>query len=216
MRWLIMVKIRVDISNQGGKSNSYDLNKDLERRLRREVSRLSSMANKRIDRLLAKNMKTPAIRNWLDGGGKRFGVQGKTYPEVVREFHRVNQYLDMQTSSLTGAKEVVKKLAKQVELDTGKMTQRELNVVIPKFFELANKAEQYFQNVKGGVQVSYKQIWSEINEVLDDSTNQAKLLDGEIDDLLDNVIEFMEVKNINVAKELANMGMDMYNEDFKL
>ncbi len=78
---------------------------------RKEVSRRAAIANKRIKRLEEKGMtSSPAYQKWLADGGQKFSVRGKSYNEVQAEMARINTYLDSATSSITGAKKVVKQM----------------------------------------------------------------------------------------------------------
>ena len=64
--------------------------KELERELRRQVTKLSSIANKRLGRLKMRGYEdSPAYEAWERGGSVRFGVKGKSYDEVQAEYWRV-------------------------------------------------------------------------------------------------------------------------------
>ena len=51
-----------------------------EQEFRKEVTKIVSVANKRIERLEKANLKdSPAYQKWLNDGGVKFGVKGKTH-----------------------------------------------------------------------------------------------------------------------------------------
>src|SRR5699024_3680726 len=89
-------KANKDLANKATRKKNY----------RKEVSRRASIANKRLRRLQATGMSTPALEKWREDGGEYFSVRGKSYNEVQAEMARVNQYLDSATSSISGAKKV--------------------------------------------------------------------------------------------------------------
>ena len=54
--------------------------------LRAQVSRLASMANKRLERLEKNELtSSPAYQKWEQDGRHRFSVSGKSYSEVQSE-----------------------------------------------------------------------------------------------------------------------------------
>lgn len=158
---------------------------DKQREFRREVSRLSSMANKRIRRLQESNLKySPALEIWKDEGGVFFGVKGKTQKEVRREFHRVNNYLNSDTSSISGTKKVLKEMAE----NTG-IKHDGYNDLIDKsksFFELANKIEEY-QKISGGYASTFssERRWQEINKYIED--HEIDLANVDVDTIVADV-----------------------------
>ena len=79
--------------------------------LRKAVSTMSSVANKRLKRMENRN-----IFFGDDKGGetlsgvRKFSVRGKTLSEVKREFKRVKNFLDNPQSSITGMWNTLKKV----------------------------------------------------------------------------------------------------------
>lgn len=134
---------------------------------RKEASRLASMANKRIKRLEKAGLTdSPAYKKWLDGGGVKFGVRGKTHNELQREVSRMNQFINSQTSTIRG----VNKQLKEIAVNTGiKYTNlKELRSKASKFFELASKVEQYLRTVDDMASaIGYQKIWTAINKYVE-------------------------------------------------
>ena len=71
------------------------------KRLKKETSRLASMANKRLDRLESNNLTMmPSYMSWQANGAIRFSVKGKTYNQLQSEYWRVKHFLDERTSTV--------------------------------------------------------------------------------------------------------------------
>ena len=84
---------------------------------RQEVSRLNSMANKRIKRLANSKFNTsPAYQKWLKSGGEKFSIRGKSQQDVRKEYYRVQQFLNYETSTITGSKKVLQKTNENFKL----------------------------------------------------------------------------------------------------
>lgn len=160
------------------------------REYRREASRLSAMANKRVERLERNNLTdTPAYKTYLEGG--RFGVKGKTYNEVQAEVARLNRFLNAQTSTVRGANRVAKEIASTTGIKYRNLN--ELREKSAKFFELASKAEQYARNVLDAASaLGYQKIWDVINEL--DEANKIDLSDANanIDAMLETVTKALD------------------------
>lgn len=90
------------------------INKMTEPELRSVVTRLASAANKRVRRIAAKGIETPATRTAETSGGF-FTGKGKTLPQLRTEYKRVKGFLQSETSSLTGYKKFIKRFDKKLE-----------------------------------------------------------------------------------------------------
>lgn len=71
--------------------------------LRQAVARLGDAANKRIKRLQASGLPSPAMHEILESGGK-ISTKGKSMNQLRAEFMRAAGFLKEQTSTITGAK----------------------------------------------------------------------------------------------------------------
>lgn len=111
---------------------------DLYKKKRKELSRLASMANKRIKRLEQKGLTdTPAYQAMIKSGKPHFGVRGlKSSREVNNEYIRVMHFLDSQTSTIKGVEGYLKDLANV--LGFSGLSNR----------EIASSAKQFFTVVK--------------------------------------------------------------------
>lgn len=78
------------------------------------VSRLASVANKRLRGLESKDIETPATIKLRMSGGK-VSVKGKSEDELLNEFYRARQFLNAKTSTRTGWKNVEKGVEKAIQ-----------------------------------------------------------------------------------------------------
>lgn len=157
------------------------------REYRRGVSRLASVANKRIERLERNNLtSTPAYQKFIEDGGERFGVKGKSYNEVQRELSRLRRFIEAKTSTVRGANNVLKEIASNTGIKYKNMA--ELKVKSAKFFELASKVEQYLRNVEDAASaIGYQKIWEAINTYTDAAKVDLTDTGLSVEDMLENV-----------------------------
>lgn len=146
--------------------------------MRKEASRLASMANKRVERLERNELKdSPAYKQYLESGGK-FGVKGKDYNQVQQELSRLKRFIDSQTSTVKGTIDNLKAMAANTGIQYKNL--KDLKTKSAKFFELAGKVEQYLRSVDDMASaVGYQKIWEAINEYTDQA--RIDLGDGEAD-----------------------------------
>lgn len=148
------------------------------RELRAEASRLSAIANKRVQRLESNNLTdTPAYRTYIENGGKKFGVKGKDYNEVQQELAKLRRFIDSKTSTVRGTNNVLKEIAQNTGIKYKNLA--ELREKSGKFFELASKVEQYLRTVEDiASAIGYQQIWEAITTYTDEA--RINLADGNV------------------------------------
>lgn len=131
--------------------------------LKKEVSRLASMANKRLVRL-EKNELTdlPAYKSWHDNGHIKFSVKGKDYNQLQSEFWRLKRFLDDKTSTVRQANKFLKEMAENTGIKYNGLA--DLKSKSKQFFELADKIKQYYQSAnQSAIALDYQKIWQQIN-----------------------------------------------------
>ena len=163
---------------------------DALRKLKAEVSRKASMANKRLKRLEKNNLThLPAYQQWVDyKGGVKFSVRGKDYNQLQQELARVNQFLNSKTSLVRQANKYLKDIANITGIQYKSV--KELPEKTKTFFNLASKVEQYLRNVEGSASaIGYQKIWKVINEYVEDEQIQLDSAKMDMDKVLDEVIE---------------------------
>ena len=155
---------------------------ELERKYRQEASRKASMANKRLRRMEQQNLAmSPAYKKWVDDGGQKFGVKGKSMQEVKLEVARLNKFLNQTTSTVTGTKKYLTNVASQVGIKQWGSFQS-LNNQLQGFFEVAARVQDYLRNSKEvAVSIGYKKIWEQVNEY-------AETVGKEMTSLQDDVV----------------------------
>lgn len=143
---------------------SVKLASDEYKALKKEVSRMASMANKRLKRL-EKNELThlPSYKAWEENGSVRFSVKGKTHQQLQSEYWRLKNFLDAKTSTVRGANSFLKEMAQNTGIKYNGLA--DLKTKSKKFFELANKIKQYYKNAEqSALALDYQKIWQQINE----------------------------------------------------
>lgn len=158
---------------------------------RKEVSRLASLANKRIQRLeAAKLTDSPAYQKWVENGGVKFGVKGKTYNQLQSEMARINRFINAQTSTVRGINRNLKEMAANTGIKYG--TLKELRSKATSFFELASKVEQYLRTVNDMASaIGYHKIWEVINEYVEREKIDLSGAENNIDELSKMVSELI-------------------------
>lgn len=133
------------------------------RALRREVSRMASIANKRLKRLETNELtELPAYKSWVEGGSIKFGVKGKDYNEVQSEFWRLKNFLDNKTSLVRQANNFLKEIAENTGIEYDGLA--DLKTKSNQFFKLADKIKEYYKaSEQNALALDYQKIWEQIN-----------------------------------------------------
>jgi len=149
--------------------------------IRREASRLVSMANKRLKRIESQNLiETPAYKKWVEDGGQKFGIRGKSTEEVKQEIARMESFLKKQTSTVRGAKKYLNNVASQIGIDD--ITDYpQAQKVINNFFEVTSKIKDYLYNSKEvSVSIGYKKLWEEVNNYMQEVGHEVELTEEDV------------------------------------
>lgn len=161
-----------------------------ERKYRQEASRKVSMANKRLKRLEEQNLTmSPSYKKWIDEGGQKFGIKGKTKEEVRLEVARLNKFLKMTTSTVKGTKQYMTNIASEVGIKQWGSFQS-LNAQLKGFFEVSEKVREYLRNIKEvAVSIDYKKIWEIVNEYAETVGKDFNSLNDDIVDIAEKVLQ---------------------------
>ena len=186
------------------KKSSRNIFTDAERKYRQEASRKVSMANKRLKRMEQQDLyMSPAYKKWIDDGGQKFGIRGKSMEEVRVEVARLNKFLKQSTSTVRGTKKYLKNIAGQVGIKQWDDFQS-LNAQLQGFFEVAERVQEYLKNSKEvAVSIGYKKIWEQVNEY-------AETVGKEFTSLNDDVIEIANT----ILQANAYSRLDDLTDDF--
>ena len=165
---------------------------DKYKELRKEVSRMASMANKRIDRLERNNLTMlPAYQAWEKNGSVRFSVKGKSYEETQAEYWRLKKFLDDRTSTVKQANDFLRQMAENTGIQYNGL--EDLKAKSAKFCELADLIKQYNQSINQSAQaLDYQKIWKDINTyVLDTDADLADAVSSE--EQLEKFLNYMNL-----------------------
>lgn len=167
---------------------------------RREASRLASMVNKRLKRLEANGLEnSPAYKAV---SGKHFSVRGKSQAEVQAMMREMKKFIAARTSTIRGINAYAKEMAETVGLKYNNLKQ--LQKMLPKFFELSSKVEQYLHNVEDMAgAIAYHEIWEQVNVYVQDNKIDLAMAEGDIDAMIKHVAEAL--KQYNTTTTIAGM-----------
>lgn len=173
--------------------------------LKREVSRLASMANKRLVRLEKNGFEdSPAYKQWIESGGEKFSVRGKDYNELQKELARVRQFVNAKTSTIRGAQSVLKAIA----ANTGaNFKGKELWAQASNFFRVASMIEQYIRNTEDVASaIGYQKIWTAINQYTKANDIDLAAMQVDMEQIVGNIAQMIGIEATNtVVDPLADM-----------
>lgn len=173
--------------------------------LKREVSRLASMANKRLVRLENNGFEdSPAYKQWIESGGEKFSVRGKDYNALQKELARVRQFVNAKTSTIRGAQSVLKAIA----ANTGaNFKGKELWAQASNFFRVASMIEQYIRNTEDVASaIGYQKIWSAINQYTQANDIDIAAMQVDMEQMVGNIAQMIGIEATNtVVDPLADM-----------
>ena len=160
-----------------------------ERQLRQEASRLASLANKRLKRIEDQNLQqSPAYQSWIDSGGAKFGVRGKSMEQVQAEVGRLENFIGQSTSTVTGAKNHFKNIASTVGITEYKDIP-DLQNKLNNFFELTGKVKEYLHNSKEiGVAIGYQKVWEVVSDYVQEVGDELEDIEGSVLEIAENIL----------------------------
>ena len=173
--------------------------------LKREVSRLASMANKRLVRLENNGFEdSPAYKQWIESGGEKFSVRGKDYNALQKELARVRQFVNAKTSTIRGAQSVLKAIA----ANTGaNFKGKELWAQASNFFRVSSMIEQYIRSTEDVASaIGYQKIWTAINQYTQANDIDLAAMQVDIEQMVGNIAQML---SIEVANKLVEPLDDM-------
>lgn len=177
-------------------------------KLKKEVSRMASMANKRLNRLESNNLTLlPAYREWESHGAIRFSVRGKNYNQLQSEYWRLKHFLDDRTSTVREANKFLREMAENTGIKYHGL--EDLKSKSKQFFELAEKIKQYNMSINQSAQaLDYQKIWQQINTYVN-TTNTDLESAVSSDEQLERFLQFMDkVQPVEDKKEGYAVGND--------
>ena len=131
--------------------------------LKKEVSRMASIANKRLKRLERNELtELPAYKSWVESGAIKFSVKGKDYNQLQAEFWRLKRFLDNKTSLVKQANKFLREMAENTGIKYNSLA--DLKSKSKEFFRLAEKVKGYYKMSElNALALDYQKIWEQIN-----------------------------------------------------
>ena len=182
-----------------------------EKKYRQEASRKVSMANKRLKRMEEQDLTmSPAYKKWVEDGGQKFGIKGKSTQEVRAEVARLNKFLKQTTSTVRGTKKYLTNVASQVGIVNYNSFQS-LNSQLKDFFEVSDKVREYLKNSKEvSVSIGYKKIWEEVNEYAETVGKEFNSLNQDIVEIANSIIQANAYNKLdNLTDEFLKTFIDI-------
>ena len=190
---------------------SVNLASDKYKELRAEVSRMASMANKRLKRLENNNLTMlPAYQAWEQNGSIRFSVKGKDYNQLQAEFWRLKKFLDDRTSTVREANAFLREMAENTGIQYNGL--EDLKNKSARFFELAEKIREYNRAIGQAAQaLDYQKIWQQINTAVQQDAidlSEAVSSDEQLERFLDFMKDVQPVEDNQEGYSLTNSNFD--------
>lgn len=162
---------------------------------RKKISRLVSLANKRLKRLENAGLNdSPAYQKWVEAGAEKFSVKGKDHNELQRELSRLKNFIESETSTVRGVNNVLKQMAQNTGIEYSNM--QELKDNAKTFFELSSKVEQYLRTVDDiASAIGYQKIWESINQYVKDERITLADAKMNIDQMTKVVTDMLKASN---------------------
>ena len=162
---------------------------------RKKISRLVSLANKRLKRLENAGLNdSPAYQKWVEAGAEKFSVKGKDHNELQRELSRLKNFIESETSTVRGVNNVLKQMAQNTGIEYSNM--QELKDNAKTFFELSSKVEQYLRTVDDiASSIGYQKIWESINQYVKDERITLADAKMNIDQMIKVVTDMLKASN---------------------
>lgn len=180
------------------------------RAYRKEASRKASLANKRVARLESAGLQdSPAYQAYIDGGGGKFSVKGKTHRQLQSEVARLDRLINSETSTVRGAINVLKNIATRTKVSWDNINDLKRNTA--EFFHYVSIYNQYASTVLDAASaIGYKQVWDAASVYIKES--KGTMADGELDiqaaiaSMTKSIDEFK--KKERIAGELFQLKSD--------
>ena len=90
-------------------------------------------ANKRLKRLQSMKTLSPALNSVMESGGGKFSLKGKTRNEVIKEASRAIAFINMRTSTVSGAKAFEKNFAAKLSTKSKDITNDQRKILFDSF-----------------------------------------------------------------------------------
>ena len=143
-------------------------------------------ANKRLKRLQAMETLSPALNSVLQSGGK-FTIKGKTRNEILKEASRALSFINMKTSTVSGAKQFEKNFAAKLSNKSKDITNDQRKTLFDSFRKL-----QQISPVGLNIYGSERLVRMLADEVVDENYSFEETMDKALRELEREYEQFMQ------------------------
>ena len=184
------------------------ITKDNVKDIKKEMSKLASMANKRLQRLEKAGLQdTPTYQKWFREGANKFGVKGKDHNQLQKELSRLKNFINSETSTIKGINNVLKDMANSTGIKYKNLA--DLRAKSTKFFELRSKTEQYLRNVDDSASAfTSTRLFEEINKYVASANIDLASSEVNIEDLVEKVSELLTASNASNSENTYESDPD--------
>lgn len=171
-----------------------------QKRIRAEARRLVSNANKRLKRLEDNNLlESPAYKQWIENGEQKFSVKGKYGDELRQEIARMEHFMKLKTSTISGAKDYFDNVAKAIDMPINEYHRNDYNQLqleLKTFFDVAEKVKEFLLNSKQvSVAIGYSKVFEEVSNYVEQYSNNLGELQYKIKEIADKLIQENMISN---------------------
>ena len=143
-------------------------------------------ANKRLKRLQGMETLSPALNSAMQSGGK-FTIKGKTRNEILKEASRALSFINMKTSTVTGAKQFEKNFAAKLSNKSKNITNDQRKTLFDSFRKL-----QQISPVGLNIYGSERLVRLLADEVVDENYSFEETMDKALKELEREYEQFMQ------------------------
>lgn len=143
-------------------------------------------ANKRLKRLQGMETLSPALNSAMQSGGK-FTIKGKARNEILKEASRALSFINMKTSTVTGAKQFEKNFAAKLSNKSKNITNDQRKTLFDSFRKL-----QQISPVGLNIYGSERLVRLLADEVVDENYSFEETMDKALKELEREYEQFMQ------------------------
>lgn len=143
-------------------------------------------ANKRLKRLQGMETLSPALNSVMQSGGK-FSIKGKTRNEILKESSRAISFINMKTSTVSGAKQFEKNFAAKLSNKSKNITNDQRKTLFDSFRKL-----QQISPVGLNIYGSERLVRMLADEVVDENYSFEATMDKALKELEREYEQFMQ------------------------
>lgn len=183
---------------------------------RKEASRLAAMANKRVARMESNGLQdAPAYKGYIESGGGKFSVKGKTHNQLQVEVSRMKKFITAKTSTITGVNNYLKGIATNTGIKYTNMN--DLRAKANNFFALSAKVEEYLRTVEDiASAIGYQKIWEAVNVYVQDANIDLSDANLSIDSMIEVISKALTEHQTKTIVPLGGLGVYEATNWFKL